>query len=396
MLQRFLTPWRIKWYSVSILFALSAGFIISILSGSGSTTLTGRLGGDFPTFYGSGRLVSKGDWQEIYNRDLQIEEQKPFMGDEPSFLPFGYPPHVALIYWPFSILPYRLSYLIHTLAMTLALLLTLQIIRPMTEQIDKHFLCAFVLSVSFYPVFKAISGGQNTTITMLLIALSWKAVKQNNEYLAGFYTGLMLFKPQFALPLTGVYLLSGRLRVLVSFGCMVIIIYLIGTAMLGHDWVVVWFENAQWQLQAYAVIDKENAISWLGFTEALLGAGDQRALVIGWVLTVMTAAGISMLWWTGRIQNDLTALTGVTSVCLVLIPPHVIFYDAGLLLFACVAIASRPQTLKAELLGMIWILSWTQTAADLIGFSPLFLITVGTGLLSVHALVLPAFKSANN
>ena len=58
---------------------------------------------------------------------------------------------------------------------------------------------------------------------------------------------LMLFKPQFALPLTGVYLLSGRLRVLVSFGCMVIIIYLIGTAMLGHDWVVVWFENAQWQ-----------------------------------------------------------------------------------------------------------------------------------------------------
>ena len=79
MLQRLLTPWRLKWYSVSILFALFVGFIIPIL--------TGRLGGDFPTFYSIGRMISKGDWQEIYNRDRQSTEQRPFMGNENAYLP---------------------------------------------------------------------------------------------------------------------------------------------------------------------------------------------------------------------------------------------------------------------------------------------------------------------
>lgn len=74
------------------------------------------------------------------------------MGNENAYLPFGYPPHVALIYWPLSILPYRLSYVIHTVIMVLALLLTLHLIRPMSEQLNKHFMCAFTLSVSFFPI----------------------------------------------------------------------------------------------------------------------------------------------------------------------------------------------------------------------------------------------------
>jgi hypothetical protein len=396
MLQRFLTPWRLKWYSASILFALFVGFTIPILSGSGSIIPTGRLGGDFPTFYSVGRMISKGDWQDLYNRDRQIAEQKPFMGNENAYLPFGYPPHTALIYWPFSILPYRLSYVIHTVIMVLALLLTLHIIRPMSAQLNEHFMCAFTLAVSFFPIFKAIIGGQNTVMTMLLIALSWKAVEQNREYLAGVYIGLMLFKPQFALPLAGVYLLSGRWRIAVSFGVVAILCYAIGTLMIGPDWFAVWLKNAAWQVQAYSMIDKANAVSWLGFAEAVLGVGNQWALITGWVPTVLTVVGISLLWWTGGMKNDSAALIGMTSICLVLIPPHVIFYDAGLLLFACVAIASRPLMLKAELLGMIWFLSWSQTAADFIGFSPLFFITMGTGVLAAHTLVLPALKHVNN
>ena len=150
MLQRFLTPWRLKWYSVSILFALSMGFLICVVSGSGSVILSGRLGGDFPTFYSIGRMISKGDWQQIYNRDRQIVEQKPFMGKENTYLPFGYPPHVALFYWPLSILPYRESYVIHTVIMISALLLALYLIRPMSEQLDKHFLSAFTLSIGWF------------------------------------------------------------------------------------------------------------------------------------------------------------------------------------------------------------------------------------------------------
>jgi len=231
---------------------------------------------------------------------------------------------------------------------------------------------------------------------MLLITLSWKAVRQNRDYLAGVYTGLMLFKPQFALPLTGVYLLSGRWRIGLSFVVVAVIFYIIGILVVGPDWFFVWLEHAKWQVQAYSSIDKENAVSWLGFFEAILGTGDQRALIIGWALTGLTIIGISLLWWVWGRKNNLTALVGMTSVCLVLMPPHVIFYDAGLLLFVYVVIASSSLSLKAEWLAMFWLLSWSQMAADFIGFSPLFFVTLGTGILAVFILVLPALKPANN
>jgi hypothetical protein len=395
MLRGFLTPWRLKWYSVSILFALFVGFIISILSGSGSNILTGRLGGDFPAFYSTGRLILKGDWHEIYDRGRQIAEQKYLMGDENTYLPFSYPPYVALVYAPLSFLPFRFAYIIHTAMMALSLLLTLHLIRPMSEQLDKHFMCAFTLSASFYPIFKAITGGQNTSITLLLIALSWKAVSQNREYLAGVYTGLMLFKPQFALPLTGVYLLSGRWRLGISFGVVAIIFYIIGATIIGPDWITAWIENAKWQVQMDSAVNKEYVISWLSFFETIFGAGNPKALIIGWVLTGLTVIGISLIWFIGGRKSDLTAQLGLICVCLVLIPPRVLFYDAGVLLFAHVAICTRQVKRKIEILGLIWLISWSQTAADLIGFSPLFFLTISSGVLAAHTLLLPALKPVN-
>jgi hypothetical protein len=50
-------------------------------------------------------------------------------------------------------------------------------------------------------IFRAIFASQNTIITMLLIALSWRAIGKKNDCVARIFCGLMLFKPQFALPL---------------------------------------------------------------------------------------------------------------------------------------------------------------------------------------------------
>ena len=57
-------------------------------------------GGDYPAFYSIGRIVAKGDLEAIYNPENQAAEQKTLMGKEAGYLPFGYPPYVALFYWP--------------------------------------------------------------------------------------------------------------------------------------------------------------------------------------------------------------------------------------------------------------------------------------------------------
>jgi hypothetical protein len=237
MIERYLTPWRVRWYSASILSAIFLGFMICVIYGTGSSTISGRLGGDYPAFYSIGRIVAKGDFEAIYIPENQAAEQKPLMGRETGYLPFGYPPYVALFYWPLSLLPYRLSYVIHAVLMVLALLSIFHIMRPVSVEINNNFIGAFTLSFCFAPIFRAITAGQNTIITMLLIALSWRAIEKKNDYVAGIFCGLMLFKPQFALPLIGVYLLSGRWRVGISSGMIAIILYVIGTLLIGPDWI---------------------------------------------------------------------------------------------------------------------------------------------------------------
>ena len=56
MLERYLIPWRIRWYSASILFAIFFGFKICDFYGTGSSTIFGRLGGDYQAFYSIGRI----------------------------------------------------------------------------------------------------------------------------------------------------------------------------------------------------------------------------------------------------------------------------------------------------------------------------------------------------
>jgi len=268
--------------------------------------------------------------------------------------------------------------------------------RPVSAEINKNFLGAFTLSLCFAPIFRAITAGQNTIITMLLIALSWRAIEKKNDYVAGIFCGLMLFKPQFALPLIGVYLLSGRWRVGISSGMMAIILYVIGSFLIGSDWIFVWLEKAKWQVQLYAELDKLNAVSWLGFCEAVFGVGNKLALSVGLTLTLLTIIGISYIWWKGGRKGDLTAQMGLIGISLVLIPPHVIFYDLGILLFTYIAIATRPLQWKIEILMIICILSWTQPIiARSIGFSPLFFVAIGTGALAAFSLVQPALEYAD-
>ena len=383
-LKRLLTPWRIKWYPRSLLSAIAVAFIIAVFFGNGASTLTGRLGGDYAAFYGAGRIVAEGEFGELYNWKRQLDAQKNlFPEEEKSFLPFMNPPYVALVYLPLSLLPYRLSYVIYTLLLVGALLMTLHLVRQMNAQIDRHYLFAFTFLLFFYPVLRSVLGGQNTAFTLLLVACSWRAVEDRHEFQAGFFLGLLLFKPHFALPLIGVYVLSGRWRVGISSATTALFLYIIGVLMQGPKWVTIWFEYAKWAIRPPMGFEADKAISWLGFFKGLLGIDSTFALILGWTLVLGTIVGISWVWYVGGRRADLTAQIGIAVPCLLLIPPHVYYYDAGLLFFTYAVIVTRHLKRQAELIGIVWFLGFSQILSCLIGFSPLFLITVFTGVLAI-------------
>ena len=73
---------------IGMVFAL----VIAGLGGTGVETVSGRLGGDFPAFYGVGRLVLEGKQAEMYAPEVQAQIQSDLLSESDEFLYFAYPP----------------------------------------------------------------------------------------------------------------------------------------------------------------------------------------------------------------------------------------------------------------------------------------------------------------
>lgn len=383
-LPSFFTPWRLKCYPRAFLFALAAGFFIAIFVGQGASTLTGRLGGDYPAFYGAGRLIAQGDWNNLYNLGKQTELQKDlYPGEDNVLMPFPYPPFLAVAYYPLALIPYRISYFVHTIFMVAVLFTAILLLCPIHEQIRQNYLFVACIALSFYPMFRAILGGQNTAITFLLIVLSWRAVLAKKELLAGMILGLLLFKPQFGIPLIGLYVISGRWLVGVGSLFISLILYGIGVLVSGPMWVQSWYHFTTWLAQADAGINYDKAISWVGFFQATLGWKNSVSLLIGWLMSMVTLGVVAVIWVTGGRRADMTAQLAVAMPALVLMPPHVNYYDVSLVLFTYMAIIGTNKTKPWVPLGFVWILGFSQPFSSLLGFSPLFILSLAAMVTSL-------------
>jgi len=76
---------------------------------------------------------------------------------------------------------------------------------------------------------------------------------------------------------------------------------------------------------------------------------------------------------------------GLTVVVLLLIQPHAMYYDMALLLFTYMLYVSHDRR-TAKAVGLMWLLSFSQAAARIVGFSPLFLLLLWSGLMAIRCM----------
>ncbi len=335
--------------------------------------------------YGAGRLLAQGDGDNLYNLGHLVAVQRDLLpGSTNACQLFPYPPYVALIYWPLSLLDYRLSFSLFTLLMVGTLFLTLNVIKPMNEFVDKYFIAVFTLILFFYPVLRSVLGGQNTTISLLIIALTWRLVASGREYTAGLVLGALLFKPQFGLTLIGLFLLSRRWRVVIGGMVTALLLYGLGYMLQGSDWIIKWTTFALWFSDVDAQINKANAISWLGFFQGIMGVRNKAAHIIGWGMSLLTAGYLSWVWWKGGKKADLKSQLGLACSSLILMLPHVMYYDMGLLVFTCLALVGKIEKYQLLFVTILWLSGFSQTLSKLAGFSPLFFVTLLTWIVSIR------------
>ena len=376
-------PWLTR-LARAIALALAIAFAVALASGSGAKNPSGRLGGDYPAFYAAGRLITSDERASMYDPARQAQMQQGLLpGDaDEGVLYFAYPPHTALAYVPLSHLPYRLSYALHTMLMVGATVAALYLVRPMLPLVDRHFELTVIGAISFYPMYRAITGGQNTALTLLLLAGSWRAVNARRDAVCGVLLGLLLFKPQFALPIIGLHLLGRRWRVGLSAALTAFACWGVGAALLGFGWLGNWLDSVRFFSDLDARVNRRNAVSFLGVADTVFGVGDTRGRVVGATLALATVAALILLW-RNHGRRDLCAPMIVALPAIVLISPHAMFYDAGLLVLPLAALLAARHVHVRQAAVVLWFAGLLDLAKHAVGLTPVFAVTIAVFVIAL-------------
>lgn len=356
--------------ATAVLLAMALALLVSLLGGDGSHTVSGgRLGGDFPEFYGAGLIVRAGDAAHLYDARRQSESQQGLFGDEESgYLDFAYPPAVALAYAPLSALPYRLAYGLHVAFMVGLLWLGIWLVRPMVGVARHHAPLLMAAAVAFFPMFRALGGGQNTALTFVLVAGAWRALTEERELLAGACLGALLYKPQLAVLFLAAPLVSRRWRVVAGACWSAAALWVLSAATMGVTWLGPFLRHGFSVPGNDGMVGGGRSVSLVGTAHRFGGSVGDVLDVVAVVASVVVAVACLAAWRRcdrPGVAADLGLGFAVLAAGCVIASPHVIFYDAGLLLVVGLHALRRPTAVTVRAVGIVVVASYLGALDDL-------------------------------
>lgn len=364
--------WRVRAYSIAALVGLAVSVFVLAMAANDSEAPASTVGGDFPAFYGAAVIGADSDWEQLYDFDRQVAAQRDLQENEGSARYFAYPPQVALAHVPLAALDYGWAYLVYTAFMFLLLVATIRLAAPLLPWLQGRTWPAVALALSFWPMFRAVTGGSNTAITLFVIVAAWRLIDQDRQLAAGLVLSLLFAKPQLAVPLIGLMFIIGLYRLVAGAAGGAMTFYLAGVPLTGWSWPLDWWETAT----EFGRIDSEvngfSSVSWLGFLENALGVGNTFAGVVGWLLAAATSAVLVWLWRRHG-PGRLPALMAIAMPGILLLSPHALSHDTAIVLLT-VAVLHDAGRLPRELIAVVWLLGVSQAWIASIGFSPGFFI----------------------
>ena len=360
-LDQFLTPRRMSyaWIAGVVLWI---AWLLSLILGPGNFDLAGHaIGTDYIQFYTAGTTLRAGQSASLYDFAFQSQMEQEIAGPGlTSFHAFITPPFLAWLFVPFSYLPYVWSFIIWSLFSLLCLWLSIKLIGA--SKPNKSFLWA----LTWFPVFAAISFGQNSLLSLLIFSLTYWLWKKDNHLGAGLVSSLLLFKPQLALGLGLLWLLEWRkswksLLGLIGGGAVLagLCFWLLPDASRAYVQLSRDFLPTMIYLQQFPLIHMH---SLRGFF-ALLLAGN-RWLTEG-LSMILSIAGVVAFYFLWRKHRDRADLLFAAVICLTLwITPHAMIYDWSILIIpAVLLIRALPSmsSLWRVIFAVIWIATFIST-----------------------------------
>ena len=296
--------------------------------GTGMKDPAGHLRGvDFINFYTMGVLARTGRVSEIYDfRAFHRAQTAVVPASRDNLYPPVYPPQTALLFAPLTVISYgKAAWIWALLSIAAYLLIVRAAIRITSGPVDHSLLWAGALA--FPPFWLTVMNGQVTMILLGTFFAAWMALRRRQNFLAGAALGLVAIKPQFGLPLV-VVVIAGREWAMLAGAA----------ASVATQVAVIWLTMGSDALRAY----------WT-FIPAILGNADvleakpfnshsirslTRLLPAPIGAMVWTVASGWVLWQVAAVWRSTAPLSirfGTTILAAVLVNPHLIVYDATVL-----------------------------------------------------------------
>lgn len=212
---RTVTPYYVKGLALGV-----CAYLIGIHLWTWVFTASIFLGGrsDFRQLYTAGYMVRTGAAHALYDSEAQLRMQNRIVSPGEIPLPYIRPPFEALLFVPFSFMPYKAAYL-SFLGFNLALLATcFRLMRSkMVHLAEIYAWLPAALFLAFLPVAAALLQGQDSILLLMLFVGGAIALENGHEMTAGLLVAAGLFKPQIALPIGLLFLLWRRWRFCLGF-----------------------------------------------------------------------------------------------------------------------------------------------------------------------------------
>jgi len=199
---------------------------------------------DFRQLYVAGYMVRTGHRTQLYDYAAQTYFQNTLVSNDERALPFIRPAYQALMFVPFSLLPYRTAYLGFLLLNLLLLALAFLILQPRLRGLSRVWPgLPPALFLGFYPVALALMQGQDSILLLALLAAALVSLERNRNLTAGALAGVGLFKFQIVVPIVLLFLLWRRWRFVKGFMFSAILVGLLSFITSGWAETVVFVHS---------------------------------------------------------------------------------------------------------------------------------------------------------
>lgn len=353
---------------VRIAVGLAAGFLFSVI------LLTAALGGvrrsDLTVLYTGGWIVGQGDAARLYDLREQAQIERRLFNRK-DLLPYVHPPFQALLLAPLTRLSPGKAYVVLGSINVLLWLFFQHLLRPHTP-VPRNPYRYILLCSLFPPLWIALLQGQSTVLLLVLLSLTFVCLKRGQDFMAGVFLGLGLYKFPIVLPFALICLLSRKWKLMGGFGVSASLLGMLSVAAVRPSGVLSYANllidilrnpgnPAYWSMRVW---DKMPTIK--GFVAVLL-TGRLTTMYINALTTALSATLVLFAAWRWRQEDgsggrhSMGLMFAAALTISEVTAPHLYSHDLTLMLLAILLVIgwsqwSQPSGQRTILLACMVIL----------------------------------------